>query len=325
MNDNFVFPFVREKETVMNTNITQWVDSFKNNKNTGVKEEKICGCIILCAMGLVSESQFEEYNNKSYSSKNLNRFTGGQGIINVTQDDTACGTSDLSAVMKDGTIKSYSVTQSKGKNKFKCMCNTSAKRTYNLELTDEIQSIIEDGFKTHLEYMKSKCGQEPSSRWKDRKISRKSNCAIVICSSIAKVASSNWNKKSQNERVCILQRIFDVSEDGVPKSNGLMFVNRNHCRIDKIFNWICLKIKLKEYIYTTAISYFVYHHSKIPENELDKINWIKKNFIIKTQCKFNNGIIDGLGKKDWVPRVGNPLTSWNCVSGPLDDIFGVSY
>jgi len=53
---------------------------------------------------------------------------------------------------------------------------------------------------------------------------------------------------------------------------------------------------------------------------------IPGNTIIKTQAKYNNGIIEGMSSKldpeNWILKKSpNYLSSWNCVAPKLDKIF----
>ena len=145
------------------TNSNDWLNSFGDNKNTGVEEEKKVGLYILLYAKLI---KYEDIPDKYNNIKNLTDYNNNIcGIINITQDDNVGGTSDIGIKYKNDTIKLFSVTQLIKKNT-KCLHNASARILYNLSDTEDIKNYNTIAGNMAIEYRKKKHGESPNQKWK---------------------------------------------------------------------------------------------------------------------------------------------------------------
>lgn len=306
------------------TSPESWVNSFKNNKNTGVREEITTGLNILICSNLTTLDkvrEIEEYKDFEHNDKfNVENL---KGIINLTQSDNLSGTADIKLLFKSGKTKSFSVTQYH-KHITKCIINPSPKKLYNLDNNLEvINNKNIEAFNKALLYRKNSFGETPNKKWK--RLTGKKKCIATqdMNTFTAKTASDEWNNLSEEDRVNKLKFILDLNKKGT-NCDGIIYTKKNSS-IEKIYSWK-LKIKLSEYIYSTSYGIYIYHHCKIPDN-VEKEKWVKENHILKVQCKYNNGIIEGISssvpEEKWEPRKGDPISSWN-INAQLEKIFDMN-
>ena len=142
------------------TSPESWVNSFNDNKNTGVKEEITTGLNILICSNLTTLDkvrEIEEYKDFEHNDKfNVENL---KGIINLTQSDNLSGTADIKLLFKSGKTKSFSVTQYH-KHITKCIINPSPKKLYNLDNNLEvINNKNIEAFNKALLYRKNSFGE----------------------------------------------------------------------------------------------------------------------------------------------------------------------
>jgi hypothetical protein len=95
---------------------------------------------------------------------------------------------------------------------------------------------------------------------------------------------------------------------------GIIYFNDKTNCIESIYNWK-LNIDLNNYLNSINDGIWVYHFGDNYKND----------FIIRTQVKFNDGIIQGLNDKNkWKITVGSPVGSWNCVA-EIQKIFNLTH
>ena len=292
------------------TKITDWIQTFAGNKNPGTPYEICVGISILLDAGLASREELpEEYKN----IKEYKKYTNIKGIINLTQKDNIGGTGDIGIIFDDDSIKYYSVTQWK-KKLAKCICNPTGKH-YDISRTDETEKINDEAYELALKYRKDNKGEIPNKKWK-RIGGGKCPGAKLMCEYLAKKASESWNKKSGQERKEILFKFIDTAKEkqNVISTNadGIIYWDTKKNIIAGIYKWT-LNINLDDYLTTFNDGIYICHGT--PEN-----------IILKTQAKYNNGIIEGMSSKisheNWSPKKSsNYISSWDCVVPDLNKIF----
>ena len=287
------------------TTYSEWILSFENNNNTGVKEEIKTGIWILLISGLAN---YEELDDKYKDIKPSSRTSDISGVINLTQSDNIGGTADIGIKYTNGTIKYYSVTQWK-KQLSKCICNPSASKWYKVEKSDEIEKMNERAFQEAIDYRKEKFGSVPSKKWK-----RTPNCpgGKLMAEFLSKKASESWNRMENKEKIKSIKHFLDLNERVTTNSDGIIYWNNKTNSIEGIYKWE-LEIEIENYLDSYSEGIYIYHGK--PDN-----------FILKTQTKYNNGVIEGMSSKldpkDWRPRKSsNYLTSWDVVACDLTKIF----
>ena len=228
-------------------------------------------------------------------------------ICNYTQKDDVAGTADIGIVYIDGKQETYSITKWIGKNK-KCIRNPSGIVYYGLSKDKENEKKNNESYEMDLKYKKKHYGSEPNKEWK-RKM-----CPFTInmCTFLAKKGSENWNSMTTDMRIKKLRFLLDLKNDNTPNADGIIFWNKSKNCIEKIYKWE-LNIDLDDYLNTYSDGIYIYHGTP-------------GNIILKTQVKYNNGIIEGMSSKldpeNWVLKKSkNYLSSWNCVAQDLNKIF----
>ena len=220
------------------------------------------------------------------------------GLYNLTQKDTVAGTADIGIVYINKT-EYYSITQCNSSLN-KCICNPSGK-IYNIIKTNLLDNMIKNYYNKALKYREDNYGKTPNKKWKRLKDCK---CSIECMSEIAKLASIEWNNFSNDDKIKKLHTILDLDNKLTPKCTGIIYFNKKTNCIKSIYNWK-LNIDLNNYLNSINDGIYVYHFGDTYE----------KDYIIKTQVKFNNGIIEGLNDKNkWKINIGSPIGSWNCVA-----------
>jgi len=249
--------------------------------------------------GVVYEKKTGEYILQNYPNI--------KGLYNYSQKDNIGGTADLGILYTDGSLRKYSVTLWRGSLK-KCIRNPSGTKIYGLLKTSEIKERNTVSFKMGIKYRKEYKGKTPNKKWKRVKCPGSKH----MCEFLASNGSEAWNKMSDREKRRNLGLILDLDSKLNPNSDGIIFWNKKKKCIEKIYKW-GLNINLEDYLETYSEGIYIYHGTP-------------GNTIIKTQVKYNNGIIEGMSSKldpeKWILKKStNYLSSWNCVAPKLDKIF----
>jgi hypothetical protein len=303
-----------EKKPLVNSVIStakEWLNSWKKNNNTGRNVEIRVGLELLLSSKLETRESIpeliEEYSIPEkfniYPNQNVSKKV--IGILNLTQDDNDCGTSDIALVYQDGTRSNYSVTE--GKDKLtKCIRNPSPKETYNIQKHIEyLKKKKEKVYNDIIKFATEKYGV-PSKKWKGNKYPQ----VALFVEELARIASEEWNLFTFHEKKEHLLKMFDLNVFLKTKSDGIIFFDKKTKKIHCIYTWK-LKINLDQCMKTRYNKGYIYHYLDNKPNEI----------LIKTQAKYNNGVIEGLSDKSgWKLKSGNPFTSWNCVA-MLENIF----
>lgn len=278
----------------------EWINSFKNNQNPGVSDEIKVGLSILVSCGL---ERIENIPKKYFINVPNIIFNNVVGLCNITQNDNMCGTADIGIIMHNNKILYYSVTQWQGLKK--CIRNPSPKIMYNMKKHIEIiNKRNHQAFKDAVFHRMTNCSNTPNKTWK-----RVSGCLVTekICNDNAKLAAEEWNLFSPKVKFHNLKVILDLDEKLKPNCSGIIYFDVKNNIIKKMFKWH-LKINLDNCGACVSEGIYVKHY-------------YNSECIIKTQVKYNNGIIEGLNDKhSWVPKPGSPISSWNCVAY-LEKIF----
>lgn len=290
------------------TTVEGWIQSYKNNNNTGNDYEIRTGLALLLGSGLIKETDLsDEYKTvKPYQvSNNL------KGLINLTQIDDVGGTADVGLLFHNKPIKFFSVTEYKGKKPAKCICNPSGTKYYGLTKNPDIEAKNEEAFNLAIQYRKENFGESPNKRWK-----RTPNCpgSKMMPEFLAKEASNSWMSMSEESRKEKLATMLDLDNTRNTNADGIIFWNKKKQCIEKIYKWR-LAIDLSRYLTTYSEGIYIYHGT--PED-----------YILKTQAKYNNGIIEGMKSKipidQWTPKKSTSyLSSWDCVAPDLNKIFNM--
>lgn len=266
--------------------------SYKDNRNTGVGYEKGAALDLLNKESVIC-------------------------VFNYTQDDNMCGTADIGVLFKDNTILNFSITEgtitTRTKKLTKCIRNPSALRTYGIENSSEIIKKSEECYNLALEHRKKHKGEVPNRRWK-----RVKDCpgAPAMCNYLAIMSSESWNNKDPEIKKQELLKILDLNYDARTNSDGIIYYSKKEKKITAIYKWNILQdFNLNDYLDTYTDGIYIYHGKK-------------DNYILQTQVKYNNGIIEGMSSKidpnEWKIRPStNYLTSWNCNATDLKKIFNM--
>lgn len=256
--------------------------SYKGNRNTGILYEK----------GTVSDLLMKE---------------SVECVFNYTQKDNLYGTADIGVLFKDGTILNFSITQGnitkRTKKLTKCMRNGSGTRHYGIENNSEIEEKHKESYNLALEHRKKHKGEVPNGRWKHIR-----DCpgGPPMCNYLAIKSSESWNNKNSEYKKEKLLEIFDLNKDAQTNCDGIIFYNKDKKTISAIYKWSILPdFDLNNYLDT-----FTNHTTNVYHGK-------KEDYIIRTQVKYNNGIIEGMHSKvdpsDWrIKPSTNYLSSWNC-------------
>lgn len=290
------------------TTVKEWIQSYKNNNNTGNDYEIRTGLALLLGSGLITNNHLpEEYKTvKPYKvSSKL------KGLINLTQIDNIGGTADVGLLFHDKPIKFFSVTEYKSKTPSKCICNPSGTKYYGVVKSEVIEAKNEEAFNIAIQYRKENFGELPNKKWK-----RTPNCpgSKMVPEFLAKEASNSWMSMSEKIRKDKLAKMLDLDNTRNTNADGIIFWNKKkHC-IEKIYKWR-LAIDLSTYLTTYSEGIYIYHGTPA-------------DYILRTQAKYNNGIIEGMKSKfpidQWKPKKSTCyLSSWDCVAPDLNKIFNM--
>jgi hypothetical protein len=302
--------YIADKKELITTT-KSWINSFKNNKNTGNPVEISVGLSILVMAGL---EDINSINNDNLIEINSNILLKRKilGIYNLTQDDNISGTADIGIAYED-CFEYFSVTQWYG-SLCKCIHNSSGNGIYNMKKHKiETDKLNKNAYKNAIEYRKQNFGNIPNEKWK--RLSKKNQCKSTknIMTYIAQMASNEWNLLQNDKKLERLKKILDLSEKIKCNCSGIIYFNVKTNKIHCIYKW-SLKIDLNKCLNCTNDGIYIKHYI---DDNVD-------NWIIKTQVKYNNGIIEGLNiKSSWKPKIANPISSWNCVAS-LEKIFNMT-
>lgn len=291
--------------------IPEWIESFKNNKNTGTNYEIHTGIAILLSSGLDNSNNLPSEYNDVLSPHHLPTTSGISGVINLTQSDNIGGTGDIGIVYDNRKIDYFSVTQWNGKQK-KCLCNPSASIWYNFgPRTVETDKMNDESYTMAVGYRKEKFGAIPDKKWK--RVS-KGTCpgAKKMTEYLAKKGSMSWNTMDKEDKIKSLHKFLDIDAKLKPHAAGIIYWNNKKKCIEHIYKWE-LKINIEDYLDTYSDGIYIYHGK--PDN-----------YILKTQAKYNNGIIAGMSSKVnpelWIIKKSTSyLSSWDVVAPDLTKIF----
>lgn len=231
-----------------------------------------------------------------------------QGLVNLTQDDDIGGTADICVVYGNGKMNLFSVTLYKDKIG-KCMKNSSATKVYGLFKNENMEVLNEECYQHAIKYRENKFGRLPNKNWK-----RVKDCPGTerIMKDLAEKASQSWNAKSEVFKRNQLRMILDLDKKMNTYADGIIYWNKNKNCIESIYKWE-LNINLDKYLNTYNDGIYIYHGER-------------DDYIIRTQAKYNNGIIEGMSSKleprEWVLKKSpNYLSSWNFNVDNLEKIF----
>ena len=180
------------------------------------------------------------------------------------------------------------------------MKNSKSSR-YGLEKTDEMEIRNREAYQKALTYREENKSKIPSITWK-RVPNGECPGAKYMCSYLAEKASNSWNKLDIKTQKQNLGFILDLDDNLNTNADGIIFYNKKNKKIEKIFMWK-LKIDISNYLQTVSDGIYIYHGT------ID-------DYILKTQVKYNNGIIEGMYRnkdpKDWnIKPSKSYLSSWN--------------
>lgn len=290
------------------TNADDWIKSYTNNNNPGTPEEIKVGLSILVMSGLediknIDDNNLVEINKEISIQKNI------LGLYNITQNDDISGTADI-GIVYDNNIEYFSISQWGGLSK--CICNPSGNYTYNMKKhKNDTEQRNKIAYKDAIEFRKKNYGNAPNKLWK--RLPKETPCRATekFINQTAQIASNEWNLLPCDEQVVRLKKILDLDNKLKCNCSGIIYFNKKKNKIQCIYKW-SLKIDLNKCLKCKNDGIYIKHY--IDDDE---------NWIIKTQVKYNNGIIEGLNDKSlWHPRIGNPISSWNCVA-KLEKIFNM--
>ena len=174
---------------------------------------------------------------------------------------------------------------------------------------EEIKNKNNESYKMAIEYRRKERGEQPNKNWKRVDCPGSKN----MCEYLAKIGSENWNKLSFDIKKNRLKTLLDLDNKFKTNCDGIIYWD-NKKKCIKAYRWE-LKIKLNDYLDTYSNGIYIYHGN--PDNT-----------ILKTQTKYNNGIIEGMPSKlepnKWKPKKSkNYITSWNCGAPDLSKIFKI--
>lgn len=271
------------------TSVEKWEESFHGNNNTGNLYEIETGKYI------------------------LNNYSNILGVYNYTQKDNIGGTADIGILFKNNKLLQFSITKFYGKIS-KCIRNPSGV-IYSLRKNQEMNIMNEESYILALNYRKTHKGITPNEKWK-----RCNKCpgSKNMCEYLAEISSKSWNECSREKKLENLIKLLDLNSKDLnselkPNCDGIIYWDDAKKNI-KVLKW-SLKINLEDYLNTFHDGIYIYHGNP-------------GDFILKTQTKYNNGIIEGMPSKllisNWKPKKSeNFLSSWNCVAPDLYKIFNI--
>ena len=300
------------------TTIKKWLESFAGNKNTGNKYEKAAIIHILVDNGLDEKDNIPARLNLNLNNEKKYVFPGLKGIRNLTQNDAVGGTADVELVFADKR-EYWSITQDKSKLE-KCMHN-AGRKMYNIVIDEALKKENEIVFENSKKWKQDKHGPI-SKKWKSKD---KIPFVTAFNEKIAKKVADNWNEFTVEEQVAKIKQIIDVDDDGNPKTEGIIFVSDKD-GIKTMYKWT-----RKDEDMTKWVSVINEAAPKYPKGKIYVYHYItgtdwKKTWFIKTQIKYNRGIINyGKGykdkdPKDWKLKPYPPCSSLDCV-GKLENLF----
>ena len=288
------------------TTINKWLESYGNNNNTGVNEEKKTGLALLLRADLDTHINLP---NEYKDLKSEPKISGVIGLLNLTQSDNIGGTGDI-GILYDRNIEYFSVTQGNGSKPVKCISNPSASAWYNFgPRTVEIDKMNEKAYNLAVEYRRENYGDTPNKKWK-----RLKDCpgAKMMTEYLAKMGSTSWNTMDKGDKIKSLHKFLDIDTKLKSHADGIIYWNNKKKCIDHIYKWE-LNINIEDYLDTYNNGIYIYHGK--PDN-----------YILKTQAKYNNGIIEGMSSKvnhdQWdIKKSTSYLSSWDVVAPDLTKIF----
>lgn len=292
------------------TTYTEWIESFSHNNNTGAQYELCVGLSILYGSNLCKH---ETLPITYQHIKPYKKFEDIKGIINLTQQDNIGGTGDI-AIVFNNTIKYYSVTQWKNKLS-KCIFNPTGEN-YGITRNVETEQKNDEAYELALKYRKKNKGEIANKKWK-----RVHDCpgSKFMAEFLAKEGSNSWMKMTKSERKETLLKFIDVGKEKNDiintNADGIIYWDSKKNLITKIYNWTLKNINLDDYLNTFNHGIYICHGTP-------------GDVILKTQVKYNNGIIEGMSSKIspemWNPtKSKNYISSWNCDAPDLNKIFNL--
>lgn len=284
------------------------IKSYEGNKNTGVKYELNVAVALLLGSKKITRDELSEEHKKikirPHEGANIIK------IINLTQLDNVGGTGDIGVIYPLEITKYISITKWNG-SLSKCIRNPSGRTTYGVIKTPELEDLSDKAYKLAIEARVARCGSVPSQKWK-----RFQHCpgAKMMMEHLASVASQKWNELPKEVRLKNIKKILDLDNKEKPNADGIAYWNDKSNCIEHIYKWK-LKINLEDYLDTYSNGIYVYHGK--PGDP-----------IIKTQVKYNNGIIEGMSSKkdpkDWtLYKSKNYVSSWNANVPNIRRIFDI--
>lgn len=297
-----------QNDLVLITTADDWIKSFINNKNPGTPDEIKVGLSILVMAGLenmenIDDKYLVKINKEFFIQKIL-------GLYNITQKDNISGTADIGIVYVDG-VEYFSISQWSGLSK--CICNPSGNYTYNMKKhKNDTEHRNKIAYKNAIEFRKKNYGDVPNKLWK--RLPKETPCKATekFINKTAQLASNEWNLLRYDKKIEMLKKILDLDNKLKCNCSGIIYFNKKKNKIQCIYKW-SLKINLNKSLKCKNDGIYIKHYMDDDD----------KNWIIKTQVKYNNGIIEGLNDKLlWNPRMGKPISSWNCVA-KLEKIFNM--
>ncbi len=297
---------------ILITNYDGLTKSHGKSNNTGQIYEKRATISLMKAgnVNLISENDITDdalKNITPYRILNGSSCTTIIGIYNLTQLDHVGGTADIRLLLSNKKTLDLSITLYKTKKLTKCIRNPSG-TLYGLCKTEELEEANLEAYKNAVELRKYARGSEPSKLWK------RFRCVVTktFCTLMAEQASNKWNALPLEVRRGQTCTLLDLDDKLNTKSNGILFYNNKKSRTEHLFKW-SVKIYIDDYLNTFSRGIYIYHGKS------------EKDWIMRTQVKYNNGIIEGMSSKidveKWKIRPSkNYLSSWNCVAN-LQKIF----
>jgi len=136
-----------------------------------------------------------------------------------------------------------------------------------------------------------------------------------MCEKLAQAGSNAYNLLDVSTRRQILQKMLDLDKRQMPNTEGIIYWNADKNRVEKMYRWELL-LDIDKYLSTYSDGIYICHGT--PDDT-----------ILRTQTKYNNGIIEGMSSKkkpeEWRPyKSNNYISSWNCVAPNLEKIFRMS-
>jgi hypothetical protein len=275
-----------------------WIESYGTNVNTGTIYEIKTGLSILLGAGLIEpDDLYGEFKDV----RKLETIGEIEGLVNVTQSDDMGGTADLGIKYKNkADIEYYSIT--KWTNTFnKCIHNGSATKDYGMSKSTNTEKNNIDAYNLAIAYRMLNFGPTPNSKWK-----RTPTCPGTksMCEFLAKEASIKFNTFEDKKKIHIISNILDLDSQMKTNTKGIIYWDIKSNSIKGVYSWRFAS-NIHDFLETYSDGIYIYHGTP------DK-------WLIRTQAKYNNGIIEGMSSKKnpiyWKPRMStNYLSSWNSV------------